>query len=158
MIDKFINFLSKIIQITLIIILTALVLTVFSQVILRFIFRTGFPWIDELSRFLFAWVVFNGIAIATLRNSHMALDFLYGFFPKLKTGLDILYWIITFAFFIVLTYFSVEYTKNNAQMISSALRIKYFYVYMILPITMGISSVFMLYRMIVFLKERKKEK
>lgn len=53
MIDKFIGFLSKIIQITLVVVLTALVLTVFSQVILRFFFRTGFPWIDELSRFLF---------------------------------------------------------------------------------------------------------
>ena len=56
MIDKFIGFLSKIIQITLVVVLTALVLTVFSQVILRFFFRTGFPWIDELSRFLFVWV------------------------------------------------------------------------------------------------------
>ena len=157
-IDKFIGFLSKIIQITLVVVLTALVLTVFSQVILRFFFRRGFPWIDELSRFLFVWVVFCGIAIATLHNSHMALDFLYGFFPKLKTVLNILYWVITFAFFVALTYFSAVYTKNNAQMISSALRIRYVYVYMILPITMGISSIFMLYRMKNFFKARKEMK
>jgi len=158
LIDKFINFISRIIQIILFVVMTALVLTVFSQVVLRFFFKIGFPWIDELSRFMFVWVVFCGIAIATIRKSHMALDFLPGFFPKAGTALSIFYWIVTFVFFTVLTYFSIVYTIDNAEMVTSALQIPYFYVYIIMPITMGISTLFMLYRMINFFKKRKEMK
>lgn len=44
------------------------------QVVLRYGFNSGLPWPEELATFVFGWAVFLGMAIATARDSHIAID------------------------------------------------------------------------------------
>ena len=52
------------------------------QVILRFVFKTGFAWGEEVSRYLFVWLVFMSIPYAARNNRHIGLDFIRELFPE----------------------------------------------------------------------------
>ena len=64
----------KLAEITLVIMLSAMVIMVFGNVVLRYGFNDGIISSEELSRFLFIWITFLG-AIVTMRdNGHLGLD------------------------------------------------------------------------------------
>ena len=53
------------------------------QVILRFVFKTGFAWGEEVARYLFVWLVFMSIPYAARNNRHIGLDFIRELFPEI---------------------------------------------------------------------------
>mgnify|MGYP006280053483 FL=1 len=64
----------KLAEFTLVIMLSAMVIMVFGNVVLRYGFNDGIISSEELSRFLFIWITFLG-AIVTMRdNAHLGLD------------------------------------------------------------------------------------
>ena len=64
----------KLAELTLVIMLSAMVIMVFGNVVLRYGFNDGIISSEELSRFLFIWITFLG-AIVTMRdNGHLGLD------------------------------------------------------------------------------------
>lgn len=52
----------------------ATVTLTFMQVILRTFFNEPQAWAEEVSRYIFVWVVFVGAAIAVHRDNHIRLD------------------------------------------------------------------------------------
>ena len=54
-------------------ILAAMTLAVFVQVVLRFAGRTGIDGLDEVPRYLFVWLVMIGAAAAMQRGEHTCL-------------------------------------------------------------------------------------
>jgi TRAP-type C4-dicarboxylate transport system permease small subunit len=52
------------------------------QVTLRYGFNSGLPWPEELATFVFAWAVFIGMAIATGREAHIAIDVVTRVLPE----------------------------------------------------------------------------
>lgn len=54
----------------------AITLLLTLQVILRFIFATGFSWGEEVARFLFVWLMYFSIAYATRNQRHIRVAFL----------------------------------------------------------------------------------
>ena len=64
----------KLAELTLVIMLSAMVIMVFGNVVLRYGFNDGIISSEELSRVLFIWITFLG-AIVTMRdNAHLGLD------------------------------------------------------------------------------------
>jgi TRAP-type C4-dicarboxylate transport system permease small subunit len=64
----------KLAEVTLVIMLSAMVIMVFGNVVLRYGFNDGIISSEELSRFMFIWITFLG-AIVTMRdNGHLGLD------------------------------------------------------------------------------------
>lgn len=55
-------------------ILVALIVAVSSNVVGRSVFNHSLPWVDELARMLFIWLVFIGAAAAFSRYEHIAVD------------------------------------------------------------------------------------
>lgn len=55
-------------------ILVALIVAVSSNVVGRSVFNHSLPWVDELARMLFIWLVFIGAAAAFARYEHIAVD------------------------------------------------------------------------------------
>ncbi len=53
----------------------------FGQVVLRYGFGRPLTWAEEVSRYLFVWVVFVGAGVAARHSGHIALDFLVMRFP-----------------------------------------------------------------------------
>lgn len=60
----------------------------FIQVVLRYGLGRPLTWSEEVSRYLFVWVVFVAAAVAARHKGHIMLDFLVSRLPRgLRTGL-----------------------------------------------------------------------
>jgi len=67
---------SKVEKLLITILMTLMILTAFSQIVLRNFFATGIDWGDALVRYLVVWVAFIGAAIATREGKHISIDLL----------------------------------------------------------------------------------
>lgn len=71
--------------------LLCMVCFVLANVLLRYLFNSGIPWSEELSRVFFVWVVFLGIVVGCKEGSHLMVDvMLERCGPKLKKTLQTL--------------------------------------------------------------------
>ncbi len=70
--------------------LWGIVIVMFMQVIMRYVFKASLSWSEELSRYLFVWMVFIGMGYGVKKSSHMRIDMLEHFVPRLKKPLEIL--------------------------------------------------------------------
>lgn len=55
-----------------------MIMLVTVQVILRFVFKTGFSWGEEVARILFVWMSFSGFGYLTRNSRHVRVGFLVG--------------------------------------------------------------------------------
>lgn len=53
----------------------------FVQVVLRYLFNTGFVWALELTTYLFAWMVLLGMSYGIKVGSHLGVDVLVRYMP-----------------------------------------------------------------------------
>ena len=53
-----------------------LIVIIFAQVIMRYVFHYGLPWSEELCRYLFVWIIFIGCSLGVRDNSEMKIDML----------------------------------------------------------------------------------
>jgi TRAP-type C4-dicarboxylate transport system permease small subunit len=58
----------------LVVMLSAMVIMVFGNVVLRYGFNDGIIYSEELSRFLFIWITFLGAIVTMRENGHLGLD------------------------------------------------------------------------------------
>jgi len=56
--------------------LIVLVVTVFGQVLLRYLTYQPLAWTEEVARYLFIWLSLLGAAVAAKRGQHFAVDLL----------------------------------------------------------------------------------
>jgi TRAP-type C4-dicarboxylate transport system permease small subunit len=70
--------------------LWAIVVIMGIQVIMRYGFKSSLAWSEEVSRYLFIWMVFIGISYGIKKESHMRIDMLEHFVPVLRRPLGIL--------------------------------------------------------------------
>ena len=61
-------------EFTLVIMLSAMVIMVFGNVVLRYGFNDGIISSEEISRFLFIWITFLGAIVTFRDNGHLGLD------------------------------------------------------------------------------------
>jgi TRAP-type transport system small permease protein len=89
-----INF-EPVIVVTMFSVMTGLVAL---QVVLRFIFQTGFSWAEEVSRYLFVWIIYLAVSYATRNNRHIKLSVILAAFPD--KGKRVMSIVSDFLFFI----------------------------------------------------------
>lgn len=61
--------------------LAIMVVLVFGNVILRYVFNTGLPWGEEIARLMFVWMIFLGAILALRRNAHIGVEMLQSKLP-----------------------------------------------------------------------------
>ena len=71
--SKIISFIDKLEEISLVIMYSAMVLIIFFQVIMRYVFNNSLSWSEELGKFLFVWLSWVGISIGAKRGEHIKL-------------------------------------------------------------------------------------
>ena len=62
-----------------------IIVVVLMQVVWRYVFNNSLTWTEELSRYLYAWIIFVGAALAIRDNSHVRVDF---FMARLPAGVQ----------------------------------------------------------------------
>lgn len=59
-----------------------LLAVVFAMIVTRAVFYIGFPWLDDLARYLEIWVVYTAAITLTMKGEHICMDALYNHLPS----------------------------------------------------------------------------
>lgn len=72
---------------TLVVLLAAIVVVVFLQVLTRYVLNASLSWTEELARFLQVWLVLLASGPCARRGMHVAVDFFTALMPSLAQRL-----------------------------------------------------------------------
>lgn len=126
--SKLLNKVNLFVEYLVCFLLTVMVITVFLQVIFRFIIHSSLPWSEELARYILVWISFLGASIGVKKKAHIGVavitNLLKGTGKKLVSFLVPLF---STVFFIFLAIYGVRildivfYQLSPAMEISMAL-------------------------------------
>ena len=133
--EKANNILQRVINGLVAIILGALVLIVFSNVLGRYIFHSSLAWSEEISRFLLIWMVLLGSISAYINDEHLGLDLLVKVLPKrLAQAVAVLGDILVIYALGLLISGGYNMTVESWTWTSPATSTPYGYVYIMIPV------------------------
>jgi TRAP-type C4-dicarboxylate transport system permease small subunit len=73
---------TRVIDYTMALLLSFMVVLVFGNVVLRYGFNSGISASEELSRYSFVWLIFLGAAVGLYRRDHMGVNTLVRMLPR----------------------------------------------------------------------------
>jgi len=121
---------------------SVLLALLFTNVVSRNIAGNSFAWIDEVSKFIFTWIMFLGIAMCIYKKRLIGMEFFTSKLPKnINSLLKFVSTIVFIAFFFILTLYGTKYSIATSEMFSPVLNISYGVVYLCIPVC-GVSSIF----------------
>ena len=130
------TFLTKLLNSILAILLALMVVIVFSNVIGRYFLESALAWSEEISRFLFIWLVFFGAILAYINDEHLALDLLVKVLPtKVSQMVAVIGDLLVIYALSLITIGGYKITVENWTWLSPAAAIPYGYVYIVVPFT-----------------------
>jgi len=135
--SKFIDVIDKVISATLVSLLFFSFLVIFIQVIARYVFGSGFTWMEESAIFMSIWMAFLGGAAAIRKRKHMYIDIIeakLSFKPRM--ALNVACDLLLIAFFLFMIVLGRNYALANSTNISPGLSISMMYVYLSLVVGM----------------------
>jgi len=86
-IERLIDLYCRLLKVTIAACLAAMVVLVFTNVVMRYLFNSGIPTSEELSRWLLVWLTFLGAIVALRQHAHLGVDTLVRALPPL--GLEL---------------------------------------------------------------------
>lgn len=76
------KYLTQAMNTIIVVALAMMVIMVFSNVVLRYVFNSGITVSEELARFCFLWLVFVGSVVAMRERAHLGVDSLIARLPR----------------------------------------------------------------------------
>lgn len=153
---KVLKFLDQYLEVILISILfSVMIISTFSQVILRAIFNSSLSWSEELTRYCFIVMVFIGISYAVKVNKHIKIDLIYSIInDKKKKILGIFSMIVFILFSLYLVYHGAIVTQKMFSLgqISPALHIPSGLLYSVIPIGLSLTTIRLFQKLFVEFK------
>jgi len=116
-----------------IVILTAMALMVFANVVLRYTTDQSILWVEEVSRYLMIWLTFLGAGLVLRYGGHIGIDSLQKSFPQYGVALRLLILAIVIAFCAALTWIGVQYADRTWSQTTPVLGIPVGFVYSAMP-------------------------
>lgn len=129
-IRKFYRWLFKIEEYVGMLLLVSMVLTVILQVLFRYVIGKPLQWTEELSRFLFVWLIMLEIGHCIPTGSHARVEVFVDMMPeKAKKCLCLVMRVLTLLLFIYLIPHAWQMTVAQHKVLSTALQIPFSFVY-----------------------------
>lgn len=124
---------------SIIVISVAMVCVTLAQVIFRYVIAAPLPWSEEMARYCFVWIVFLGGAVGLSRGIHLGVDLFVNMLPvKVQRLLDILTNVLIAAFAAIVINASLPVLNMNMFQRSPALGVQMSWIYIAIPISMGL--------------------
>lgn len=144
--------------------LSIVMLSVFLQVLARYVFHWSLPWPEELARYCFIWGSLLGAGIALERRKLHDIDIVFNMLPKIvQPFISFIVNLLALGFLVILVRYGIELLFVTHRQMSSALVIKMSYVYGAVPFAgslMLISQFFntmeKFFQLPIFTKKEKK--
>lgn len=135
------NFLKGMVILT----IGAMLSVVFLQVITRYIFSYTPSYAEELSRYLFVWVVFLSLPLVAKTGGHMAIETLTSRIHGMPLKVcRVLASIFTMVFLGIMVWYSVLMVKLQHFQTSPALVVPMSYVYSVIPFGCSIMLIYVI--------------
>lgn len=114
---------------------------IFVQVFSRYILNYSFSWSEEISRYLFLWLIFAGLPTLIYRNAMTAFDMIIKKLSGMTKKASIaLITIGNLLFLVLLTVGSIPLVQRQFAQMATSIPIPIGLVYMIMPIS-GVLSI-----------------
>jgi len=82
---------------------------VFANVFLRQL-DMGFPWAEELIRYLIIWITFLGVSVCVREGSHISIDAIPNMLKgKARQWIEALIYLLCVVFSVLMTWYSFKY-------------------------------------------------
>jgi len=133
---SFNNFLSKIEQYFIGILLLAIAFMLFINVVLR-LFGSSLVWSEEVARYAIVWLTFIGSSVCVYKGAHIGVDAIMNVLSeKGKKILLLITILMSIIFTILFTYLSFTITKGvfDTNQVSSTIKVPMVYVYGAMPV------------------------
>jgi TRAP-type C4-dicarboxylate transport system permease small subunit len=119
-----------------IVLMVAMVLIVFTQVMTRKLFNFVFFWSEEVTLLCLTWFSFIGIAIGFREKLHIAMDMVENLLPKkVLTNLDRVIDVATFGFGLYMIIYGVEFSMLMSESTLPATKLPNSVQYIVVPFT-----------------------
>lgn len=153
---------SKIINLIPVFLLGLLVLvtcvSIFTQVVFRYLLNHPISWVDEFAVLIFAWMIFLGTAIAQKNDEHISIDILTRLLPrKIQTGLSIFTKILILLVLNFLFIEGIRLTMKTAGLKYPAMEISRGFLYVTIPVMMPLMGVYLIGLLVTEVKNFVKE-
>jgi TRAP-type C4-dicarboxylate transport system permease small subunit len=145
------DFLNRICEVALIILLVAMAVVVFLQVLFRYVLHLPLFWTEEFARYCLVWASLLGAAVALKRGEHIAVTFFLDNFPKRAARtLTMVAQISVVLILAVMAWGGIKLVLVTSAQVSPALRIPMAVPYLALPI----GSTVMLFHVVSSIMQR----
>jgi TRAP-type C4-dicarboxylate transport system permease small subunit len=145
------DFLNRICEVALIILLVAMAVAVFLQVLFRYVLHLPLFWTEEFARYCLVWASLLGAAVALKRGEHIAVTFFLDTLSKRTARtLTVVAQISVVLILTVMAWGGIKLVLVTSAQISPALRIPMAVPYLALPI----GSTVMLFHVVSSIMQR----
>jgi C4-dicarboxylate transporter DctQ subunit len=119
--------------------------TIFAQVVFRYVFNSPIFWADEFAVLVFAWMIFIGTVVATKYNEHISVDTFIRMFPqRLQVVLTITTNVAVFLVIVLLFVEGLALTQKTAGLKYPAMEISRGFLYISIPVTAPLMGIYLL--------------
>lgn len=145
--------LDRTLKYALILFSVVLTVSVFLQVLIRFVFKYPLPWTEEIARIAFVYCVFIGATIAVRENSHLHVDALLVVLPKkVASALVFLGMLLVGVFLIFVTWQGIVLVRATGVQMTPVMQVPFKHLYLILPISGALMLLFLVANMLALLR------
>jgi TRAP-type C4-dicarboxylate transport system permease small subunit len=133
------DFLNRICEVAVVILLGAMAIVVFLQVLFRYVLHFPLFWTEEFARYCLVWASLLGASVALKRGEHIAVTFfLHTFSKRTASALTRVGQASVALILVVMIWGGVKLVLVTSAQISPALRISMAVPYSALPVCAGI--------------------
>jgi len=122
-----------------------LTVSVFLQVLIRFVFKYPLPWTEEVSRLAFVYSIFVGAAIAVREKTHLNVDFLLVVLPAgLARALKLVGTVLVGIFLAVMTWQGIVFVRATGVQVTPVMQVPFRYLYLVIPSCGGLMLLYLI--------------
>jgi len=130
-----------------------LTVSVFLQVLIRFVFKYPLPWTEEVARIAFVYCIFVGATIAVRQNSHLNVDFLLVILPKgVARAAIFLGMLLVGVFLVFVTWQGVVLVMATGVQMTPVMQVPFKYLYLILPVSGALMLLYLVSNMLALIR------
>ncbi len=111
-----------------------LTVSVFLQVLIRFVFKFPIPWTEEVSRIAFVYTIFIGATIAVREKAHINVDFLLVALPP-----GVARWVrgigtaLVASFLVFVIWQGIAFVQATGVQVTPVMQLPFRHLYLIIP-------------------------
>ncbi len=156
--SKILTALLGVAKVSVIAISALMIVVTLAQVIFRYVIAAPLPWSEELARYCFVWIVFLGGAIGLSRGIHLGVDLFVNLLPqRFRVGSEVLSNVLISCFAASVAFASYPVISMNMMQRSPALGVQMSWIYIAIPISMGLICLICLERIVAILRGRSEQ-